>query len=209
MSVTFCVQRTPKSKHMNEHVDDKRVKFKSGLTIENGINRGTGYTDSLGTDYNIRYIPITITNDSTISVQLQINFSKEYSNPLASSNHDFNIISMEREWAVNGGKITDSMFIELIADIKYPLVKKILKPGEEFLLGIGTRYHRATGYVAPLPEVLFVQGDRDSFQLCDSLLFGERIESNVALGLKLIFNRGQSNERCAIVPCGHISYFEN
>jgi len=209
MFVCSCAQQTSKSERLNENVDNQQVKFKSGLTIKNGINRGTGYTASKGTDYNIRYMPITITNDSTLSIQLQIIFSKEYINPLTSSDYQFNVIPMPREWALNGVEITDNMFNELPKYINNPFVKKTLKPGEEFLFSIGTRYHRTTGYVAPLPEIFFVQGDMDSFQLCDRLIFGERIESKVALGLKLRFNGVESGERCAVIPCGQISYIEN
>jgi len=208
MFLSSCLQRTT-SKDINEVASNKTVKFKSGLTIENGINRGTGYKDSLGIDYNIRYIPITITNDSTLSVKLDINFSKKYTNPLASSDDDFNIMPMAREWAVDGGEITDNMFVHLKEVINNPRTNKTLKPGEELLFAIGTRYYRGSGYAAPLPEVLFVQGDMDSFQFCESLLFGERTKSNLEFGLKLIFNRGKKDEHCAIIPCGQISYIEN
>jgi hypothetical protein len=208
MFLSSCVQRTTR-KDTNEIAANRTAEFKSGLTIKNGINRGTGYRDSLGVDYNVRYIPITITNDSTLPIKLDINFLKKYTNPLASSDNDFKIMPMAREWAVDGGEITDNMFVDLKEDIDNPRTNKILKPGEKLLIAIGTRYYRESGFASPLPEVLFVQGDSDSFQFCENMLFGERTKSNLELGLKLIFNRGKKDEHCAIIPCGQISYIEN
>lgn len=202
-----CIQKTS-SKQSDEISELRNMKFKSGLVIDNGINRGTGYKDSLGTNYNIRYIPIKIKNDSSLSIKLHINFLKDYTNPFSNDNY-FNIIPMKREWVVDGGEITDNMFVELKKDINDPQITKTLKPGEEFLFGIGTRYYGGKDYVAPLPQALFVQGDIDSITLCESMIIGDRTKSNLELGLKLIFNRGEKDERCAIIPCGRISYIEN
>lgn len=208
ITVSSCVQKTS-GKYLNEHTEFKKVKFKSGLTIENGINRGTDYKDSLDTKYNVRYIPINIKNDTSLSIELQLSFLPKYTYPFNTTDKFFNLIPMTQEWAVDGGGITENMFIDLQKDIDNPRINIFLKPGAEFLFSIGTRYHRGIGYVAPLPEFLFVYGEMYDFKFCDSLLTGEQLKSNKEIGLKLIFYRGKNNEHCAIIPCGKIKYIEN
>lgn len=199
-----CAKKTS-NKPFDENSQQKRMKLISGLTINNGINRGTAYQDSLGTDYNIRYIPVKIKNDNNLSIKLHINFLKEYTIRLAGDN-SFNIMPMKREWVIDGGEITDNMFVELEKDIDNPQVNKILKPGEEFLFGIGTRYNVGKDYVAPLPQVFFVLHDMNSNKICENLFFGNQTKSNLELGLRLIFNKGNIDERCAIISCGQISF---
>ena len=48
----------------------------SGLYIENGPRQGMQYIDSTGEEYNYRYNTITIWNDSTVAIQLEIGFSE-------------------------------------------------------------------------------------------------------------------------------------
>ena len=71
--------------------------IESRLRIENGINRGVSYTDSLGTRYNLRYIPITITNDSTFPIHIQIAFSNEYDYPTAYGDEKFKVFSFPKK----------------------------------------------------------------------------------------------------------------
>src|ERR1043166_3324163 len=49
-----------------------------GLFLENGPRQGFNFIDSIGTLYDYRYFTETITNDSTICINLEISFSKEY-----------------------------------------------------------------------------------------------------------------------------------
>ena len=123
-SLAQCVQEKSKS---TEHTS------KSGLLIDYGINRGTGYTDSLGTYYNIRYIPITITNDSTIPIHFQIAFSKEYDYPVAYGDREFKVIPLPKEWALDGVEITDRMINELPKYIDKPFSNKPLNPAKNLL----------------------------------------------------------------------------
>ena len=177
----------------------------SGLLIENGINRGISYTDSLGTNYSIRYIPITITNDSTIPIHLQMAFSKEYDYPIAYGNQKFKVFLMPKEWATDRGTITDSMVVELKIYIEKPLLNETIEPGEKYLLAIGTLYPNPAKISGVLPNLLFAQSNGDNFQSCDFLMDQDKsTNSKLALGLKLVFN-----ESCLIIPCGKISYPEN
>ena len=81
-----------------ENAPNQRLKLNSGLLIHNGQYRGTVYIDSLNNNYNIKYIPITITNDSTISIHLQIAFSKEYDYPIADAGESFKVFPMPKEY---------------------------------------------------------------------------------------------------------------
>lgn len=75
-----CAQRASQSNQKNQSVKQHH-ELRSGLQIENRTNRGTNYTDPSGVDYNIRNIPVKITNDTTISIRLQLTFDKQYRYP--------------------------------------------------------------------------------------------------------------------------------
>ena len=191
--VCSCVQQKPKS----------------GLLIDNEINRGTGYTDSLGTYYNIRYIPITITNDSTIPIHLQMTFSKEYDFPIAYGGQKFKVIPLPKEWALDGVEITDSLIKELPKYIDKPLLNETLEPDEKYVLAIGTLYSRPAN-CGVVPNALFLQNKRGLYYACDSLINHDKsTNSKLALELKLDFYPdGITKESCIIIPCGQISYSE-
>ena len=80
-----CAQKTIKNENLNDSSNNSLLKFKSGLKIKNGTNRGINYNDSLGIPYSIRNIPITIRNDTTLSIEIEIYFSKEYKNLITDS----------------------------------------------------------------------------------------------------------------------------
>ncbi len=207
--VCSCNQQPSKSGLQIEDGPNQHLKPQTGLKIENGINRGTGYTDSLGTNYNLRYMSVTITNNNTIPIHLQIAFSKEYDYPSPYSDEQFKVIPLPIEWALDGVEITDSMINELPKYIDKPSVNKTLEPGEEFVAAIGTRY-RPTGR-GIVPNVLFEQSDSASFQACDSQINPDKsTNSQSALGLKLdIYLTGHRDpSACILIPCGQISYPE-
>ena len=176
--------------------------LKSGLLIENRINRGINYTAPQGTDYSIRYIPITITNDSTISIHVQLAFSEEYSNPYPHIEEKFKLIPLPGEWALDGVDISENMIEELPGYIENPVLNQTITPGEKIILAIGSLYPRPAKSTGVLPRLLFAQSDTTPFPDCDRLV-KEEPESNlpIPLGLKIIFG-----ERCKIIHCGQISY---
>ncbi len=174
----------------------------SGLLIDNGINRGTNYTDSVGIDHNLRYIPISITNDSIIPIRLQITFSKEYEFPHPDSDEKFKVIPLPNEWALDGVGVTESMIDELPKYIGKPVLNEIVQPGEELVMAIGTLYPRPPKTSGVLPNELFVHIERGIFPACDWLMQGESSSNNqILLGLRLNFG-----EKCVIILCGQISY---
>ena len=176
--------------------------LKSGLLLENRINRGIDYTDPKGTDYSIRYIPITITNDSTISIDVLLAFSKEYNNPYPYSEDKFKLIPLPREWALDGVDITESMLDELPSYIQNPVLNETISPGEKIVFAIGSLYPRPAKSTGVLPRLLFAHSDTTTFPECDRFMIKEP-ESNqtIPIGLKIIFG-----EKCKIIRCGQISY---
>ena len=208
MIVFFSCGQKTSIKQVVEEPQQNELEFRSGLSIDNGINRGAGFKDSLETFHNIRYIPIRIKNDSTLTLKIYLNFLKEYNHPFTDENQ-FNVVPMKSEWVVDGGEISDKMLLDLQEDMKNPNMTKFLEPNEEFLFGIGTVYQVAReDYIAPLPQVLFVQGEMDSIKICENRLTVEQTESDLELRIKLIFNQGNKNEHCEIISCGRISYGE-
>ena len=200
-----CAQRTSRDERTNENMDTRQTMLKSGLTIKNKINRGINYTDPHGDDYSIRYIPISITNDSTISIHLQMGFSKEYDYPHPDSQEKFRLILLPKEWALDGVDISESMLDELPKYIEQPLLNKTIEPGEEFILSVGSVYPRPAKTSGVLPRTLFVHSDTTTFPECEWLMKKERSSNQqIPVGLKIILG-----ERCMIIPCGSISYLKN
>ncbi len=177
--------------------------LKSGLVIENKINRGISYTDPQGTDYSIRYIPITIANDSTIPIHLQIAFSKEYNNPHPYSEEKFKLIPLPMEWAIDGSDISERMIDKLPSYIENPVLNETIEPGARIVFAIGSIYPRPAKSTGVLPRTLFVLGKSDIFTDCDWLMDIDRSNQHIPMGLKIIFG-----EKCTIIPCGQISYPE-
>ena len=216
--ICSCNQQPSKKGLQNEKDSNQHL----GLRIENRINRGTGYTDLQGTDYNLRYIPITITNDTSISIHLQIDFSKEYDYPIENSGQKFKVLLLPKVFALDGVPITtdnqtliDSVQIEFRNYLEYGLdtpykLNKILEPNEKIVIVIGTQYRPRQTVLTPLPNVLFIKDDSASFKGCDNLI-GQKstTDSLIALGFKLNFYKGRSIENCTIIPCGQISYNED
>lgn len=174
-----------------------------GLQIENGINRGVNYTDSLGGTYSIRYIPITLTNDTNLSIQLQLTFeTADYLD--SNSREPFNLIPLPERWAMDGVEITDSLLNELPKHLQQPTVSKILKPGEKWLMAIGTVYPRPARFTGVLPHTLFTHTTAAVFSECDWDM--EEIPSSgapLSLGLKL-----RLGGNCMVVPAGQMTYLE-
>ena len=202
-----CLQQTTKVNLRNEN-SSRNIGTQSGLLIENAPNHGVGYTDSLGKRFNLRYIPITITNDSVIPIQLQLAFSQEYDYP---TGYDVQLFLFPIE--AKPGEITfDSLTYELSDNALHDFfdrgmrpvhkLNQTLQPGEKCITAIGTLYPRPPKTAAFLPNALFVHTEPDVYAACNRLIDKDPSgEHPVSLGLKLIFR-----ENCVIIPCGQISY---
>ena len=134
---------------------------KIGLIIEVKPTRGQSYIDSSGTKFNLRHIPISISNDSIIPIQLEIAFSKQYDYPSTYNNEKFKVFPMPEIWALDGIEITDSILNELPKFIDSPNLVKIIEPGEEWQFAIGTLYPKGINY-GIFPVSLFSHHHRSS-----------------------------------------------
>ncbi|WP_445382982.1 hypothetical protein [Robiginitalea sp. IMCC43444] len=171
----------------------------NGILIQNHMYRGTEYTDSLGNNYKLRYIPITITNESGVHVEASIVFDKEYQYPNA--DEKFKVIPLPTEWAVEGKGITEMMRNELKDYINQPKMNLSLEPDETIKIGIGTLY--------PLPpqnggidvKALFLISDKTLYEQCKWLSENwQQKKPKKSLALKLDF------EGCIIIPCGEFHF---
>lgn len=177
-------------------------KLRSGLLIENKINRGINYTDALGVDYSLRYIPVTITNDSTLAIHLTIAFSNDYNYPHTYSEEKFRLVPLPMEWALDGVGITESLINELPSYMDNPVMNKTIEPGEKIVFGIGSIYPRPANTTGVLPRILFTQNDTIAFPECNWLMERDQASNQqISLGLKIIFG-----EKCVIIPSGKISF---
>ena len=205
MAFGSCAQNASKNANLNERSNSRPVKPNNGIKIENGINRGAIYTDSLGIPYSIRNIPITIINDTTLPIQIEISFAKEFKYPQNISSEMFKLIPLPAEWAADHSEITKHMLNLIPKYIGEPLINEIIKPDEKFVLSIGSVYPRPAKVHGVLPRTLFVLNEITDFSECEWLMEKDRSTSNlIPLGLKTIIG-----ERCLIIPCGSISYLQN
>lgn len=206
MSVFACNQQSSKTGLDTQNGTELYSQSQSGLTIDYGINRGTGYTDSSGTKFNIRYIPVTITNDSIIPIRIQIEFSKEYDYSGYHGYQKFKVIPLSEEWALDGLEITESMITNLSKYIDNPTWNKTLDPGEKCVFAVGTHY-QAINY-GPVPNGLFSQDKKRLYLDCDSPHNQNKsTHPQLALALKIDFYHWTlPPEGCRIIPCGKISY---
>lgn len=185
-----------------ERPKDTEQILNAGLQIENDTNRGVNYTDPQGIPYSIRYIPITITNDTTIALELHIAFGQEYDYPTNIGTARFHVIPLPEVWGMDGVGITDSLFDELPRIMEKPVIAKTLRPGEKWLFAIGTVYPRPVTFSGVLPNALFTAIDKAAFSDCEWLVKEEQLAGHqIALGLKLTFGKD-----CRTIPGGHISY---
>ena len=174
----------------------------SGLQIENGINRGISYTNSEGINYNLRYIPITIVNDTTISIHIQMAFSKEYNYPEPAGNEKFRIIPLPKEWALDGKEVSESMINKLPSHIENPVLEETIEAGEKIVLAIGSLYPSPVNTTGVLPRILFDQVQSGIFPECDGHTEEHlKLPQFIPLMLKISFG-----EKCRIIRCGQISY---
>ncbi len=205
-----CAQQNSNGVRPAENVSKQAFdELKTGLKIENGINRGIGYTDSGGTKYNLRYIPITVKNENAIPVQLQLVFSKSYSFPKEYGTGEFNVIPLPKKWASDGVEITDSMTNKLASYIDKPSLNKTLEPGEELVFAIGTLY-LPTG-VGVLPKVLLVTSDNAKAQGSERQTVKAKSNNpQTVIGLKLSLHLAGERRpsKKILIPCGKISFPE-
>lgn len=166
---------------------DHHLQF--GLNIENGPRQGMQYFAS-GTEYNYRYNTITIWNDSTIAIQLEIGFSEMGMNLKDSIKSNFFLLPRHltpNEQHFDTGGISEELKRFLDFEIDNPVhLSKVLNPGEKCVLTFGV----LTDIKYPDPTTPYET----------ELLTSREKTSTISLKLKI-------NDKL-IIPCGQFSYLQ-
>ena len=200
--------QSSKGDRSRAQVPVKLQRSNTGLKIECKPTRGQPYSDPLGKDYQLRLIPASITNDSTIPIQVQLAFSKDYDYPKAYHEEPFKVFPMPEAWALDGVETTDRMLEELPKYIDRPTINRTLEPGEKFVLALGTIHPSDIKY-GVFPVALFSHDNRTLQHECDRLLDPDTLPiPDLALELLIGFTGGSqaSPDRCTTIPCGQIGY---
>lgn len=165
-------------------------KKQSGLYIENGPRQGMQYVDSIGAEYNYRYNTITIWNDSTVAIQLEIDFSEMGMNLKDSIRSKVFLLPRHltpNEQQFDTGGMSEELKRFLDFEIDNPVhLSKVLNPREKCVLTFGvltdTKYPDPT---TPYETKLLTSHENSS-----------------AISLKLKIND------TLIIPCGQFSYMQ-
>ena len=181
-------------------------KWNSGLKIENGPTRGMGFSDLLGMKYGIVYITSTMTNDTTIPMQLELDVAMKYDYPEAYGEEHFNILPLSKEWGMNGIEITDSMILELSNYMNKPSRNITINPGESYVTTIGIIRPVRPDLCSATPYALMEYGNWKINSDCN----WKDTKANYSdIGLKVGFcTVGGKYEHCIIIPCGQVSFPE-
>ena len=180
----------------------------TGLKIEYKPTRGQNYTDPNGDVYQLRHIPTSIENDSTVPIHVQINLQEEYENPPLSNHRQFRAFPMPAEWAMDGIQVSDKMLLELAKYVREPFLSKTLEPGEKWLLAFGTLKPTGGSY-GVFPVAVFSHNDRALHHQCNQLVDPNNLDiSPLEIELLIGYTGGSqaSPDSCLTIPCGRISY---
>ena len=174
----------------------------NAITIENQLNRGTNYTDSNGVDFNLRYIPVSITNNSCHTAKLKLNFLKEYQTPDPENKHLFKLNALPEEWAMDGVDLTASMMDQLSNYLASPTLNKLIQAGETFTLAIASLYPRPVNFSGVLPQALVTNHHSEQHKDCLIVqTYAEPKQSNIPLMLKI-----SVGDNCSLIPCRQIKF---
>ncbi|MDT0557688.1 hypothetical protein RM697_03465 [Ichthyenterobacterium sp. W332] len=206
MFLCSCLKYSP-SKVQDSNVING-YNLKSGLLINNGINRGLAFTDSLQNTYAITYISVTISNDSTIPIQFSTNFNLDYDHPLKESDDKFKVVILPEQWTFDGFEITDSMINDIYRRHKQPKLQQILKPNETFRFAIGTLRPSPAKICGIIPNAFFINDTTENFKHCNWLKQNHNTSKTpLLIGLKLDYCHNNGNvPNCMLLHCGTMSY---
>lgn len=210
-------QQTSKRGELIANDPDGNLWQKTGLQIETGINRGITPNDSLGiTDFLI-HTTTTITNDSTIPVQLRIALSEEYEFPVICNDNTYKVFLLP-ELPPDAGTLWDSItsgfddFIDACMNNPYVL-NKTLEPRESCEFTIGTLYPSPTK-CGVIPNAVFSLDDKELYLTCENKMNQDtstKPQSEIGLKIGYYYRNwfGTPPDSCFIIPCGQISYPES
>lgn len=194
----------PPEEHRQDRYFGSYSKKYSRIVIENGPRQGFQYFDSLGTQYNYRYITTTITNDSLVPIHLTISFSKEY-NYLRSNNIlKSKVFLLPRQLTPKRQQFDNSMSKELKQfldkDVDVPIsLDKIINSNERLVMTFGVLTEEKYGEFMYME--LISSGKQFHLNTNDSLenlIHSSEDSQNFYLALDLV--------NSFVIPCGQISF---
>lgn len=203
LGVCSCSNNLPKE-HKDEKYFGNYYEKRFGISIENGQRQGFQYFDSMGVEYNYRYITTTITNDSLIPIRLLISFSKEYNYLRSNSSLKSKVFLLPRELTPYRQHFDNSMSKELKqfldTDVHIPItLDKIINANEELVMTFAVltpiKYGEYMNMELILSDQQFYLNAHDSIK---NLIKAPANASTIYLGLNLV--------NSFIIPCGKISF---
>lgn len=210
-------QQTTKTERQTEEVPASQL-LKSGLRINYGPNLGTSHRDTLGVKNFYVHITATITNDSTIPIQLQLALAKEYEYPAFCGDEQYKVFLLPEELTPDTADIYNNIvngqhdFLNAPIDSSGVLTKK-LDPGEYCVVTIGTLTPQPSDCAA-VPRAIFSQDSSSLYLACDKAI-NEAISTGPQLELQIkleyYYDRKfiTPEDGCAVIPFGQISYREH
>lgn len=207
-----CIQRNSKSNVQTQTMPNQHHDWNSGLRIENGPIQGLSYDNPLGMEYGHAYKTITIYNDSTVSIHLQMDLSKEYNFPAPHSNQKFKLVIWPQELRQNNVTFKDSLseesrnFLQNGSDTNTSINISIA-PQEKYVLTIGRPFEKPTNYYVS-PNELFIQSDGNLPEDCKNFI-NQYKSTNASMPLGLRLDSPNVGVGCIIIACGQISYAEH
>lgn len=146
---------------------------------------------------------ITITNDNTYSIQLELHISQKFHFPDPIEDKQFRAIVWPQEITPEEVMAADSISNKLQEYLEYGtetsgLLKISIGPNEKFNFTIGTLHPILSKYYVS-PDVLFVDNEKGIFEKCDSHM--SKQETTVK-SMKLGLGLNIPNYGCMTVPCG-------
>jgi hypothetical protein len=217
IAVLFCACSQQKSKADPKiEVGTKQLlESKTGLKFENEPTRGTGFTDSLGSEYGIVHIKSTITNDGTMPIHLQMALPLEYSYPAPNDSHKFKIVlwpELEEPpglYSNSAGGVLESFTGQDLKSTNQ--FNQRLAPGEEYVVTMGSIFPRLPKICSAVAYSFLEYSERRNYSDCDWTLNEEHLTNpQFILGLQVGFcTSGQEYETCVILTCGQITYIED
>ena len=200
-----CVD-TPSKEHL--------YKKHSGIYFDHGSWTGAHYTDKEGNTLLYRSVSTTITNDSTIPLQLSLHLAKQYQCSDSLNEGMLKLILLPKTFSAekqfDSGISNDlKTFLDSEMD-KTSQLNEIIKPKEEFTVTIGilnyAKHHEPVqmALVCGKHKPHFV--DQDHI-ITETLLKHQPLEVSVVLNYQNIKNE---DGMCPylIIPCGKLSFIK-
>jgi hypothetical protein len=186
----------PDEKQFNPNIENDPIQglqyhyLQYGLYIENGPRHGILYTNPSGKKYDYRNYTITIWNDSTVAIQLEIGFSEMGMNLKDSTRSKFFLLPRHltpNEQHSDKRRMSKELERFIDFEIDNPVhLSKVLNPREKCVLTFGV----LTDPKYPTPTTSYETKLLASY------------ENSSAISLKFRIND------TLIIPCGQFSYMQ-